>query len=44
MVKNHYIGSCDRIEIGKKYCNHAKQRFDTAAKGKITDLTAQITR
>jgi chaperonin GroEL len=39
-----YLGSCERIEIGKKDTVITKHKDfdDTAAKGKITDLTAQI--
>lgn len=39
-----YLGSCERIEIGKKDTVITKHDDydDTAAKGKITDLTAQI--
>lgn len=39
-----YLGSCERIEIGKKdtVITRYKDFDDTAAKGKITDLTAQI--
>jgi len=39
-----YLGSCERIEIGKKDTVITKRKDfdDTASKGKITDLTAQI--
>jgi chaperonin GroEL len=39
-----YLGDCDRIEIGKKdsVITPSKTLDDTAAKGKIADLTAQI--
>jgi chaperonin GroEL len=39
-----HLGTCDRIEIGKKdtVITKSKDFDDTAAKGKITDLTAQI--
>lgn len=39
-----YLGICDRIEIGKKDTVITKHKDfdDTAAKGKIADLTAQI--
>lgn len=39
-----YLGSCERIEIGKKDTVITKDKNfdDTAAKGKIIDLTAQI--
>lgn len=39
-----YLGSCERIEIGKKdsVITPSKTLDDTASKGKIADLTAQI--
>jgi chaperonin GroEL len=39
-----FLGTCDRIEIGKKdsVITPSKTLDDTAAKGKIADLTAQI--
>jgi hypothetical protein len=38
-----YLGTCERIEIGKDTVITKKKDFDeSASKGKIADLTAQI--